>query len=79
LGHLKGQGIIAALKSSFKYGVFLTKTRVFRHLYRESSENVIENGKIRIAFTRRGVNIFYNGNPVTRGAGLNIGINILGL
>lgn len=75
--HLKFGGIIYALERGKKYFFYLIKKQ--RGVLRESKESMISKGKIKILSSRCGINIFWNGSEITKGAGLNTAINVSGL
>jgi len=80
--HLKIGGLFYAFLRGVKYFIFLAgkflvkKEKIkFEHL----SEHIITKGSIRMICSDRGINIYFNDIRVTEGAGLNVGINTLGL
>jgi len=78
--HLKTDGLFYAIRWGIKYFIFLLKKQRdrFKKLPRKPN-NMISNGKTKIVCSDCGINIFWNGFEVTKGAGLNVAINTLGL
>jgi len=75
--HLKYAGLFYALWRGSKYLIFLAKKQIER--FKPTPKNILSGGKIRIICSHSGINIFYGNCEVTKGAGLNVGINTLGL
>ena len=75
--HLKSDGILYAFWRGIKYFIFLIKRQ--RDKFKESAKNIISKGKIKIAHFDYGISIAWSDSEVTKGAGLNIAINTLGL
>ncbi|MDD5568555.1 MAG: hypothetical protein PHY88_05060, partial [Candidatus Omnitrophica bacterium] len=70
--HLESKGGFYALSRGLKYILFL-----FRHAGASfHSRNSIERGKLKLAFTGRGISIFWDNVEITKNAGLNCGIKI---
>jgi len=64
--HFKTSGLFFALWQSIKYLTFL-------------KNNMIAKGKIKIYCSDYGIQIFWNETEVTKGMGLNVAINTLGI
>lgn len=67
--HLKAGGIFYALWRGIKYYIFL----------RKEGNNIIKKGRLTLICERRGIKIFWDNYEITSGAGLNSGINTLGI
>jgi len=75
--HLKANGGLYAFGRGIKYFGFLIKKQ--REKFEPKYKNVIAKGSLKIVFPGHGVNIIWNDEQITQGAGLNVGINTLGL
>ena len=75
--HLKTGGLFYALWRGIKYFVFLIKLQ--RDRFKQSPKNTVIKGRLKIVCGKGGINIFWNDLETTKGPGLNIGINTLGL
>lgn len=80
--HLKSGGPFYAFWRGVKYSIFLTRKSLIREQkvgFKQTVKHMIVKGNIKIACSGSGINIYWNDVEVTRGAGLNAGINTLGL
>lgn len=75
--HLKAGGLFYAIWRGIRYLVFLIKKR--RGKFTQAPEYMIMKGKMAIICSGHKIDIFWNDAEVTKGAGLKIGINTLGL
>jgi len=75
--HLKTGGLPYAFWRGIKYFIFLIKKQ--RDRFKHPPEIMIIKGKTKISYSGCGMNIFWNNREVTKGAGLNVAINTLGL
>ncbi len=80
--HLKIGGLFYALLRGVKYFIFLVRKFLAEGKeakLKQPKVHVIAKGNIRIIHSGFGINIYFNDIEVTGGAGLNVGINTLGL
>lgn len=75
--HLRTGGLLYAFWRGVKYFTFLIKKQKER--LKQLPKNMISKGKIKIICSDSGINIFWSDCEVTKGSGLNLGINTLGL
>ncbi len=75
--HIISGGLFYAFWRGLKYFIFILR-RQDDHLARRPG-CFIESGPLRISMSDFGIQIFWSGKQLTLGAGLNIGVNTLGL
>ena len=75
--HLKREGLLYAFWRGIKYFIFLLRKQ--RDKFKQSPKDTITEGKLKIVCSNCGIMLFWNGVEVTKGAGLNVAINTLGL
>lgn len=75
--HLKSGGLFYSFWRGIKYFIFFIKRQ--RDRFKQPPKNTIFKEKLKIICSDCGINIFWNNSEVTKGAGLNVGINTLGL
>jgi len=77
--HLETGGLFYAFWRGVKYFIFLIKIGTVRKKTFQVSLDTIEKGKIKIFCSGSGVKLYWNGVEVTKGVGLSVGINTLGI
>ena len=75
--HLEKRGLIYAFWRGAKYFSFLVKNQKLR--LQKVDKNVLAAGKLKMVCSPWGINIFWNNSLVTKGSGLNVAVNTLGL
>lgn len=75
--HLKTGGLFYAIWKGIKYSIFLGKKQ--RDKFKQTSMNTVTKGRLKIVLSGGGINIFWHGIEVTKGMGLSVAINTLGL
>ncbi len=75
--HFKTRGVFYAFWRGVKYCVFLIKRQ--RDRLKQTPKNVIVKDRLKIVLSNGGINIFWRGIEVTKGMGLSVAINTLGL
>jgi len=75
--HLGNGGLFYAFWQGIKYFIFLIRKQ--RLKFEQTSENMITKESIKITFSDRAIKVFWDDVELTKGAGLNVAINTLGI